>query len=288
VICRRVARIAVIVMIATIAGAKESESEADAIRRGVPALPGVLARVQAKDADIRMRARRLATRIVLDHYIRSAPPGMRLVHGPSRITRRGVHLDGAFYLSTREVTRAEFAAFAKATRRERGRWAEGEPDAPVTWVTLVDAHAYATWKQARIPTLEELSNATTSFGRFPYPWGRTFDARCLNSREGGRGGEVPPGSMKRGRSPAGIDDLLGNVSEWTTTLTGKSKRYRVFGGSYRDRAEGRRPPFAVTRMAATARSDIVGFRLARSLPRLPTEPPKAPPSNPAKPSKSAR
>lgn len=264
-------------------------NDADIRRRGLPALPGVLARVESKDADVRMRARRLAAQIVLDHYTRNAPAGMKLVHGPARITKRGVQLVGAHYLSAREVTRAEFLAFAKATKRARGKWAEGEPELPVTWVTLVDAQAYARWKKARLPTLEELSNAATSFGRFPYPWGRSFDARCLNSREGGRGGEVPPGSLPRGRSPAGIDDLLGNVSEWTTTSAGPSKRYRVFGGSHRDRAGGRRPPFAVTRMAATARSASVGFRLALSLPRLPTDPPRAPAASPPdESSKSAR
>ena len=260
---------------------EEPSGDAELIRRGLPELPALLARIDDPDAHARMRARRLATRIVIDHFTRNAPEGMRLVYGPTRITSRGVHLDGAFYLSAREVTRAEFAAFAKATKRARDRWAEGEPDLPVTWVTQVDAAAYAEWKGARLPSLEELSNAATSFGRFPYPWGRRFDARCLNSREGGRGGEVPPGSCKRGRSPAGIDDLLGNVSEWTTTVTGSSGRFRVFGGSYRDRAEGRRAPFAVTRMAATARSAQVGFRLARSLPRLPTEPPRAPASDPS-------
>jgi len=265
--------------LAIAAHAEEPQGDAAIIRRGLPELPALLARIDDSDAHTRMRARHLATRIVLDHYTRIAPAGMRLVYGPTRITSRGVHLDGGFYLSAREITRAEFVAFAKATKRSRDRWADGEPDFPVTWVTQIDAAAYAEWKGARLPTLEELSNAATSFGRFPYPWGRRFDARCLNSREGGRGGEVPPGSCKRGRSPAGIDDLLGNVSEWTTTVTGSARRMRVFGGSYRDRADGRRAPFAVTRMAATARSAQVGFRLALSLPRLPTEPPRAPASD---------
>lgn len=267
-------------VVAISAHADDKQSEVELIRRGLPALPGLLVQIEDKDADARMRARRLATRIVLDHYTRSAPPGMRLVYGPTRITSRGVHLDGGFYLSAREVTRAEFAAFAKATKRARERWADGDPDLPVNWITQVDAAVYAEWKGARLPTLKELSNAATSFGRFPYPWGRGFDGRCLNSREGGRGGEVPPGSCKLGRSPAGIDDLLGNVSEWTTTVSGSSGRFRVFGGSYRDRAAGRRAPFAVTRMAATARSATVGFRVARSLPRLPTQPPRAPASSP--------
>jgi len=273
-------------VLAFVASARAGLNEAEAIRNGLPALPGVLALVDNKDPDTRLRARRVAARIVIDHYVRSAPSGMRLVYGPVRITRRGVKLQGGLYLAAREVTRAEFIAFAKATHRARGRWAEGESGLPVTWATMQDALAYARWKKARLPTITELSNACTSFGRLPYPWGSEFDARCLNSREGGRGGEVAPGSCPRGRSPAGIDDLLGNVSEWTTTITGSSKRHRVFGGSYRDRANGRRAPFGVTRMAVSARSATVGFRLAQSLPRLPTEPPRAPASDPQRPSRS--
>ncbi|MHC4955215.1 MAG: formylglycine-generating enzyme family protein [Planctomycetota bacterium] len=259
--------------------AHAGDADADIIRRGLDALPALLQEVDADDADVRLRSRRLATRIALDHFTREAPKGMRLVHGPIRIDRRGVHLDGGLYLSAREVTVSEFAAFAKATKRERGRWAKGEPESPVVWVSLDDALAYAKWKKARLPTLEELSSATTSFGRFRYPWGSKFDARFLNSKEAGRGGASAPGGFARGRSPAGIDDLLGNVSEWTTTTTGKSKRLHIFGGSFKDRIAGLRAPFAVNKMARAARDADVGFRLAKSLPRLPTAPPRAPASD---------
>ena len=102
----------------------------------------------------------------------------------------------------------------------------------------------------------------------------------LNSKEGGRGGASEPGAFPRGRSPAGVDDLLGNVSEWTTTLTGSSGRNYIFGGSFRDRIAGLRAPFTVNRMAGKARDSDVGFRLARSLPRLPTAPPQAPAAAP--------
>ncbi len=68
-----------------------------------------------------------------------------------------------------------------------------------------------------------------------------------------------------GGESAGIHDLLGNVSEWTTTTTGKSKRFRIFGGSFKDLLGSRSAPFVVNRMAATARSAEVGFRIARAL-----------------------
>lgn len=257
----------------------ESETDVAIVGRGMSALPVLLAQVESQNAGKRLRARRLATRIVLARYRSLAPAGMRLVHGAMRINRRGVHLDGAFYLGVREVTRAEFAAFAKANDLDKGGWSEGDPAQPVVWVTQLGAADYARWKSARLPTLEELSNAATSFGRLRFPWGTRFDARFLNSKERARGISEVPGSCPRGRSHAGIDDLLGNVSEWTTTRTGKSKRFRVFGGSFKDSIKGRLAPFAVNRMAATARSDDVGFRIALSLPRLAPEPPRAPPNS---------
>ena len=92
-----------------------TQTDADLLKRGIDALPSLLARVDRPDADLRLRSRRLATRIVLAHCRAHAPAGMELVHGPVRVDRRGVHLKGAFYLASREVTRGEFAAFAAAT-----------------------------------------------------------------------------------------------------------------------------------------------------------------------------
>ncbi len=253
-----------------------TQDDAELLKRGIDALPALLASVDSPDADRRLRSRRLATRIVLAHHRAHAPAGMEFVYGPVRVDHRGVHLKGAFYLASREVTRGEFAAFAAATGLKRGRWADGDDAHPVVWISYEEAGAYAKWKKARLPSLEELSNAATSFGRLRFPWGGRFDARFLNSKEGARGSEQSPGSFARGRSPAGIHDLLGNVSEWTTTATGKSKRLRIFGGSFKDLLGRRSAPFVVNRMAATARSADVGFRLALALPRIAPRPPQAP------------
>jgi formylglycine-generating enzyme len=66
-----------------------------------------------------------------------------------------------FAIDTREVTVAEFAAFVDATgyqpvRAERlDQWRAYDQEAPVTYVELADARAYAAWQGKRLPTEDE-------------------------------------------------------------------------------------------------------------------------------------
>jgi formylglycine-generating enzyme required for sulfatase activity len=46
------------------------------------------------------------------------------------------------------------------------------------------------------------------------PWGNSFDARKLNSSEGGKGDTTAVGSYPADASPYGVLDMAGNVSEW--------------------------------------------------------------------------
>jgi len=241
------------------------------VRSGLKALPALLKDVHSKNAAKRVRARRLATSIVLDHYRSIAPAGMKLVHNRVSFADKLPGLPGAFYLSASEVTRAEFFRYAKdkSLPTDGQTWMKGAPALPVVWVSYDQAAAYAKSKGARLPTIEELSRASTSFGRLADPWGNQFDPRFLNSHEARAGVPKPPGSFPLGRSRAGIDDLLGNVAEWTSSSTGKTKRRRIFGGSWRTPLAGKRAPFQVNRMAKTARDQDVGFRLSKSLPALP-------------------
>jgi hypothetical protein len=233
--------------------------------QSVGVLPEILARVADDDADVRLRARRLATRIVLDFYEAQAPAGMRLVPGRIRVTPSGVLCDGGFYLGTHEVSLADFRPFAEERRLEN-RWGIGDGRLPATNVSLEEARAYARAHDARLPTLEELAIAARGGGRLRYPWGERFEPERVNSREAGRGRAEPVGSRAGGVSVHGIADLLGNVAEWTETpATGRN--FVAAGGSFRSRA--RAAPFATHRLEPKSRLPDVGFRLAKSLPPLP-------------------
>lgn len=243
-------------------------------RRGIKALPELLALVEAEDPDARLRARRLAKVIVLDHYRALAPDGMHLVPGAIELRRTGARMVGGLYLDTREVTTGEFLRYARQARIDTGRWKRTDPELPVVRVTLEEARGYAKWRGGRLPTSEELVRAASAGGRVLYPWGDGFEPRRVVSRESGLGGPLPPGSRSLGRSADGIDDLVGNVAEWTDSPAEEARgtRFRVVGGSYLRYAKGiiSGDRFVTYRLRITEWRSDVGFRLARSLPPFPS------------------
>ncbi|MDA1191730.1 MAG: SUMF1/EgtB/PvdO family nonheme iron enzyme [Candidatus Poribacteria bacterium] len=88
-------------------------------------------------------------------------------------------------------------------------------------VSLAEARAYCKWKGVRLPTEPELNRAAyvePGGGIRPYPWG---DAKP-NGEHGNFGwrqyAPVPVGSFPEGASAWGIDELVGNGWEWTTTI----------------------------------------------------------------------
>jgi len=217
------------------------------------------------DAATRLHARHAIKRLVLAHYRALAPPGMRLIPGPVVVEPGRVRMDGGFYLSIHEVTEAEFARFLP-----RSAQAQRVGGHAATMVTLASARGYAARLGARLPTAAELERAARGDARFRYPWGDRFDARLVNSREGGRGALLDPGALEGGDGPWGIRDLLGNAAEWTESTNGKEGerlRYLVVGGSFR--CHVRRAGFVTYRLRADECQADVGFRLASDLPPLP-------------------
>lgn len=274
---RRVACLALLaVPLAVQAGDEDDEILAlNALRsRGLEALAELLPYVDASDPHLRVRSRNLVKRIVMDHLHANTPAGMRLIPGRLTVSRSGVSMEKGLYLGTHEVTLGEFRRFAKLRRWDGERWAQGSAAHPVTGVSLEEARAYAKWRGARIPTVAELEWAATGGGRYLYPWGDKFSPVRVNSREAGRGKPEPVGSRPRGLSVHGVADLRGNVAEWTETATGSAaaRRFRAVGGSFRCVARGGR--FVTYTLAAEARLDDLGFRLAKSLPRLPAAAPR--------------
>jgi len=234
---------------------------------GLAALPRLLESVDSPDLDLALRARRVAKEIVIEWHRSRTPPGMRLLPGRVELSREGVQVVGGLYLATCEVTIGDYALFL-AARGQGLRVAAAVPDLPLTMVSLEEARAYAAWKGARLPTMEELRAAASGGGVLAYPWGNEFEPRRANTRELGLGRAEPVGSRPLGDSPEGISDLLGNVAEWTETRLGDGRKARwlAVGGSF-DKAMGS-PGAATHRLRADARLPDVGFRLARSLPEL--------------------
>jgi formylglycine-generating enzyme required for sulfatase activity len=207
-----------------------------------------------------------------------------------------------FWIERHKVTNAEFAEFLTATglrppgserrfddddadariHRAGDRWVadpgfERHPAVEVSWFGARD---YCAWKGRRLPTEAEWEKAARGDDKRPYPWGfaaptpdRAVFGRAYNATE--------RASRPAGASPYGVEDLLGNLREWTSSAlrpypyrvddgrepyTGASGRVVVRGASHDDPAEvlGVTRRLSYDRRGASAGHHFVGFRCATS------------------------
>jgi toxoflavin biosynthesis protein ToxD len=108
-------------------------------------------------------------------------------------------------------------------------------DHPITCVSWHDAVAYAAWltqrtgQHWRLPSEAEWEKAARGADGRIYPWGDTFDASRCNTRESGRRSTTPAGRYPTGTSSYDVQDMVGNVWEWTSTIF-KSYHYNQSDG----------------------------------------------------------
>ena len=167
-----------------------------------------------------------------------------------------------------EVTVGEYRAFAAATAAGAGggciafgggdSWRDpGFPQTdrhPVTCVSWEDAQAYLSWLSRRTGVAYRLPSEAE--------WERVASdsrAGCNHARTGSRE-TCPVGSY--GSNAAGLSDMVGNVSEWTSDCYGDNCVRR--GGDWSSAAENLQPSRRIG-SAADRRDAGSGFRVARTL-----------------------
>jgi formylglycine-generating enzyme required for sulfatase activity len=140
---------------------------------------------------------------------------------------------GTYRIGRYPLTVAEYACFVRATQRHEPlisggitwRLQTGERmDHPVVCISWQDMLAYVRWLAGvtgepwRLPTEAEWEKAARSPDGRMYPWGNEWDTTRANTSDSGPGHTTAVGSYSNGGSPYGVQDMAGNVWEWTSTV----------------------------------------------------------------------
>jgi eukaryotic-like serine/threonine-protein kinase len=198
---------------------------------------------------------------------------------------------GSFMMDRHEVTNNEYYEFVKGTDYPNPtHWAEAdkkpieaEKDNPVVMVSLDDAKKFAEWRSKRdnvtyrLPTEDEWEYAARNGAKATlYPWGNDWNEEAAAI---GKSSIQRVLSHPKGQNEAGVNDLIGNVWEWTNTKGGvykgfkgnsdiKDGLYVVRGGAVASTSpKGEKPVTATSRIFVlpTEKKVIVGFRLVRDV-----------------------
>jgi iron(II)-dependent oxidoreductase len=110
---------------------------------------------------------------------------------------------------------------ADGTRTRFGRTEEIPADEPVQHVTFFEAEAYAAWAGARLPTETEWEKACAwdpaAGRRRRWPWGSADVTPALANLGGHALRPAPVGAFPAGASAYGVEQLIGDVWEWTSS-----------------------------------------------------------------------
>jgi gamma-glutamyl hercynylcysteine S-oxide synthase len=167
-------------------------------------------------------------------------------NSPRRFHSRVMQIK-SFWIDKYPVTNEQFKKFLDATHYHpkddlnflrdwsNGSYPAGWESKPVTWVSLEDARAYASWAGKRLPHEWEWQYAAQGTDERTYPWGNEWNADAVPVPEKGRTMRGPDAvnAHPKGASSFGVMDLVGNVWQWTEEFQDEHTVGGILrGGSY--------------------------------------------------------
>ncbi len=140
----------------------------------------------------------------------------------------------------------------------------GVGDHPVTCVSWYGANAYCEWAGLRLPTELEWEKSARGTDGYLFPWGNEWDAsRCHNPDNRHGGNTTPVYAFEQGKSPFGVWDMAGNVSEWCWDFYsfGVYRRYRK--GDIRPQRSGAERVARGCSYTESTMQDALSYRCSR-------------------------
>lgn len=150
----------------------------------------------------------------------------------------------------------------------KGTYPKNTAQHPVVLVSYDDALAYADWKATqtqatyRLPTAEEWEKVARGEAASYFPWGNDWLQDGTNAAGSGLNYTSAISSFPLSKSIYGVEDMAGNVFEYTSTLNQQKTRAVMKGCSWDDLPGFCRTAYEHTR-PINSRHILFGFRLVK-------------------------